>query len=70
MIESLFTREKIDSMRPHIQETIESLLEAVIKKGSEKPIDFVKEFALPVPSYVSPSFYATIKLQLLNQYAI
>lgn len=59
MIESLFTRQKIDSMRPHIQKTIESLLDAVIKRGSEKPIEFVKEFALPVPSYVSRRFYAT-----------
>lgn len=55
MIDSLFTRQRIDSMRPHIQETVDSLLDAIIKKGSEEPIDFVSNFALPVPSYVSLS---------------
>lgn len=56
MIESLFTRQKIDSMRPHIQKTVDSLLDAIIANGCEKPIDLVEKFALPVPSYVSLYF--------------
>lgn len=54
MIESFFTQEHIDSIRPHIQETVDHLLDTVVKNGSEKPIDLVERFSLPVPSYVSP----------------
>lgn len=42
-------------MRPHIQQTVNKLLDAIVKEGSEKPIDLVEKFSLPVPSYVSPS---------------
>lgn len=52
MVESLFTKEKIDSMRPQIQETVDSLLDKVIAGGGSEPFDFVEKFALPVPSYV------------------
>jgi fungal nitric oxide reductase len=54
MIESFFTQEYVDSMRPHIQETVDHLLDTVVKFGSEKPIDLVEKFSLPLPSYVSP----------------
>lgn len=53
MIESFFSREHVDAMRPHIQETVDKLLNAIIEGGSEKPVDFVEKFSLPVPSYVS-----------------
>ena len=52
MVEPLFTREHIDAMRPHIQETVDSLLDTMAKDASGKPVDIVDEFALPVPSYV------------------
>jgi nitric oxide reductase len=53
MVEPLFTREHIEGMRPHIQQTVDSLLDALIKEGGDKPVDLVDKFALPVPSYVS-----------------
>lgn len=52
MVESLFTKEHIDSTRPHIQETVDKLLDTVIKEGGSEPLDIVEKFALPVPSYV------------------
>ncbi len=55
MVEPLFTKEHIDGLRPHIQQTVDSLLDAMIKEGGEKPVDIVEKFALPVASYVSCS---------------
>lgn len=55
MVEPLFTREHIETMRPHIQKTVDSLLDAMLKEGCEKPVDLVDKLALPVPSYVSCS---------------
>lgn len=39
-------------MRPHIQKTVDTLLDAMIEEGGAKPVDFVNKFALPVPSYI------------------
>jgi nitric oxide reductase len=55
MVEPLFTKEHIDGLRPHIQQTVDSLLDAMIREGGEKPVDIVEKFALPVASYVSCS---------------
>lgn len=55
MVAPLFTKEHIDGMRPHIQETVNSLLDAMIKEGDKKSVDLVEKFALPVASYVSCS---------------
>jgi len=63
MVEPLFTREHIEGMRPHIQQTVDSLLDALVKEGGNKPIDLVEKFALPVPSYVSPNFECTACVQ-------
>lgn len=54
MVEPLFVKEKIEAMKPYIQRTIDSLLDSMIAKGCAEPIDLVENFALPVPSYVSP----------------
>jgi fungal nitric oxide reductase len=54
MVEPLFSRKHIDAMHPHIQKTVNSLLDTVLKGGCEKPVDLAEKFALPVPSYVSP----------------
>lgn len=54
MVESFFSHEHVDAMRPHIQETVDKLLDAIVNGGSERPVDFVEKFSLPVPSYVSP----------------
>ncbi|KAH8815496.1 cytochrome P450 55A1 [Xylogone sp. PMI_703] len=52
MVEPLFTKESVDAMRPHIQKTVDDLLDAMIKAGAAKPVDIVEKFALPVPSYI------------------
>ena len=52
MVEQTFTKQHIDSMRPTIQNTVNSLLEKIIADGGSEPFDFVENFALPVPSYV------------------
>lgn len=65
MVEPLFTREHIETMRPHIQETVDSLLKALIKNGCEKPVDLVEKFSLPVPSYVSFAILVHGELEIL-----
>ena len=65
MIESIFTREHIESMRPHIQKTVDSLLDSMIKEGGEKPIELVEKFSLPLPSFVS-FFISDYRLQLMS----
>jgi len=52
MVESIFTYEHIQSMRPQIQETVNNLLHTLISEGGSKPFDLVEKFALPVPSYI------------------
>lgn len=53
MSESVFSPEKVERLHPYIQETANSLLDALKKKGcANGPVDLVKEFALPLPSYV------------------
>ncbi|EEQ90016.2 cytochrome P450 55A3 [Blastomyces dermatitidis ER-3] len=52
MVASLFTREHAETIRPHIQATADTLLDEMIKKGCEKPVDLVPNFALPLPSYI------------------
>jgi nitric oxide reductase len=52
MVEPLFTRKHIEGMRPHIQETVDTLLESMIQGGCKEPVDLVEKFALPVPSHV------------------
>lgn len=63
MVESLFTKPQIDAMRPHIQQTVDKLLETVIAEGGSKPFDIVEKFALPVPSYVTLTLCYTLSLQ-------
>ncbi|KAL2263207.1 hypothetical protein VTK26DRAFT_7781 [Humicola hyalothermophila] len=53
MVESWFTPEKVKSMQPYIDKTVNDLLERMRAKGcANGPVDFVEEFALPVPSYI------------------
>ncbi|UKZ54429.1 hypothetical protein TrVGV298_008237 [Trichoderma virens] len=52
MVESLFSAEHIKDMQPYIQKTVDNLLAALKAKGcANGPVDLIKEFALPVPSY-------------------
>ena len=53
MVQSWFTPEKVKSMRPYIDKTVNDLLDRTISRGCAKgPVDLVEQFALPVPSYV------------------
>lgn len=52
MVEPMFSKESVDDMRGHIQKTVDDLLDAMIEKGADEPVDLVEKFALPVPSYV------------------
>lgn len=53
MIESIFSREAIEKMRPSIQNTVDTLLDEMINDGCKNPVDVVEKLALPVASYVS-----------------
>lgn len=56
MVESWFTPEKVKSMEPYIDKTVNDLLDRMVAKGcANGPVDLVEEFALPVPSYVRHS---------------
>ncbi|MGE0217729.1 cytochrome P450 [Mycolicibacterium sp.] len=45
-----FVVKRIDALRPRIQQLVDDQLDAMLAK--EAPVDFVREFALPVPSTV------------------
>jgi len=51
MVEPLFSHAHIQSMRPSIQKTVDSLLDAMLPLAGAGPVDLVDKFALPVPSY-------------------
>lgn len=54
MVESIFAARHIKELQPYIQKTVDDILNAMKSKGcSNGPVDLVKEFALPIPSYVS-----------------
>ena len=50
LVESFFTPEYVESLKPYIQRVIDETLDKMAAK--DKPVDFVSEFALIVPSYV------------------
>ncbi|KAH0592693.1 hypothetical protein MHUMG1_09517 [Metarhizium humberi] len=53
MVNHFFTPEYIKSLQPYIQKTVDDLLDALKTKGcASGPVDLVKEFALPVPSFI------------------
>jgi hypothetical protein len=52
MVEPLFSKDKVEALKPYIQKTAEDLLESMIAGGCDKPVDLIDKFALPVPSYV------------------
>lgn len=53
MVEHFFTADHVETMKPYIQKTIDQLLDQMVAGGCKGPIDFIENFALPVPSYVS-----------------
>lgn len=52
MVESTFASDSVDTMRPHIQQTVDDLLDAMLKAGGKNPVDFIESFALPLPSHI------------------
>ncbi|KAH8768284.1 cytochrome P450 55A3 [Diaporthe sp. PMI_573] len=52
MVEPVFVKDHVETMKPYIQKTVDDLLDQMIKKGCEEPVDLVASFALPVPSYI------------------
>ncbi|WAO90234.1 Hypothetical protein NCS54_00765400 [Fusarium falciforme] len=52
MVEPFFTEDHVESLRPYIKETVQGLLNDMVAKGCEEPVDLVEKFALPVPSYI------------------
>lgn len=44
-------------MKPYIQRTVDQLLDQMVAKGCEEPVDLIENFALPVPSYVGKSAF-------------
>lgn len=53
MVDSLFNKDAATKLRPHIQQTVDSLLEKMLREGGNGPVDLVDKFGVPVPSYVS-----------------
>jgi cytochrome P450 len=52
MVEPIFAKESVDKMRPHIQKTVDDLLDSMLRAGGGKPVDLVEKFSLPLPSYI------------------
>jgi len=66
MVAAFFTPEKVESMRPYIQATVNEILDTMRLKGcAGHSVDLVANFCLPVPSHVSflasfhPFFHGT-----------
>ncbi|GES63841.1 cytochrome P450 55A3 [Aspergillus terreus] len=52
MVSAFFTPEYIDSMKPFIQSTVDNVLNDMIAKGCDQPVDLVERFSLPIPSII------------------
>ncbi|KAL2873033.1 hypothetical protein SGCOL_011832 [Colletotrichum sp. CLE4] len=52
MVEPLFVRDHVASMKPYIEKTVNGLLERMVEQGCDEPVDLIDKFALPVPSYI------------------
>ncbi|KAF0319642.1 cytochrome p450 55a3 [Colletotrichum asianum] len=52
MVEPLFVAGHVETMKPYIQRTVDQLLDQMVAKGCEEPVDLIENFALPVPSYI------------------
>ncbi|KAJ7592672.1 cytochrome P450 55A1 [Mycena floridula] len=52
MVAPMFTSQRAEELRPHIQRTVDTLLDDMVKNNNGKPVDLVEKFSLPVPSYI------------------
>lgn len=55
MVEPIFEKPHVETLKPYIQKTVDNLLDSMIAGGCSKPVDLVEKFSLPVPSYVGYS---------------
>jgi len=53
MVDPIFMKSHIQSLKPYIQKTVDNLLEKMMSESGGGPVDLIEKFALPVPSYVS-----------------
>lgn len=49
MVNSWFTREHVDAMRPSIQKTVDDCIQTMMMAGCGEPVDMMKYFAVAVP---------------------
>lgn len=52
MVNSWFTPEHVETMRPSIQKTVNDCIQTMTMGGCQQPVDLVKSFAIEVPSQV------------------
>lgn len=52
MLDDAFTKEAVEKMRPMMQSTIDAILDKMVKRGGDKPVDLIEEFATPVPTQI------------------
>ncbi|KAI8308666.1 Cytochrome P450 55A3 [Colletotrichum sp. SAR11_59] len=48
MVEPLFVAGHVETMKPYIQRTVDQLLDQMVAKGCEEPVDLIENFALPI----------------------
>lgn len=58
MVEPVFDRQHVETLRPSIQRTVDEFIDAMTKL--KPPVDFVQQFALPVPYKVEYGLYRTM----------
>ena len=52
MFEAFFTPEAVNKLRPMMQKTIDTLLDDMIKKGCQEPVDLIRSLAESIPIQV------------------
>jgi nitric oxide reductase len=52
MVNAMFTREHVESLRPQIQEIVDVCIHTMVAKGCKEPVDLVENFSLIVPCQV------------------
>ena len=52
MFESFFTPEAVEKLLPMMQKTIGTLLDNMVEKGCQEPVDFIRSFAESIPIQV------------------
>jgi cytochrome P450 len=48
-VASAFSVRRIEALRPHVQSIADDLLDAIVARGPEQPVDLIASFAFPLP---------------------